>query len=65
MLKIEKRFTKLFCFYENKLHFYPIILVNLTQLSPSGLVPSTSYIPQCFCILVYKNDYYYYYYYYY
>ena len=27
MLKIEKRFT-LYCFFENKVHFYLIILIN-------------------------------------
>ena len=45
MLKIEKRFT-LYCFFENKVHFYPIIVVNTKTTIPSGLVPSARYIPR-------------------
>ena len=46
----EKNIEKVYIvlFFENKVHFYPIILVNTThsQLSHSGWVPCTRYIPR-------------------
>ena len=48
--KTEVRFT-LYCFFENKIHFYPIILVNTKTTIPLELVTNTYYIPQCFASL--------------
>ena len=47
MLKIEKK-IKFHCVYQNKVHFYPIMLVILKQPSLSGSVPSARYIPRRF-----------------
>ena len=45
--KNKKGFT-LYCFFENKLHFYQIILVNSKTTIPSGSVPSARYIARRF-----------------